>query len=126
MLILKKKAPEQMYTNYIILDWSAYNSEYIASLSAMPVIANLIGDKLYEMTQNSTDRLNLSTWQLVGYSLGAHMVGQIARRIKERSGRVVIPRVTGLDPAGPVVEFAFIRDFYPRLDKDCGNINKQS
>lgn len=50
------------------------------------------------------------------------MAGMIARRIKDRTGKVVIPRVTGLDPAGPIIEFAFIRDFYPRFDKACGKV----
>lgn len=112
--------PKSMYTNIILVDWSEYNTDYIKSLASLPAIANIIGDKLYAMSQNTSNSLNLSTWHFIGHSLGAHLVAQIARRIKQRAGKTVIPRVTGLDPAGPVIEFAVIRDFYSRFDKDCG------
>lgn len=112
--------PKSMYTNIILVDWSEYNTDYIKSLASLPAIANAIGDKLYAMSQNTTNPLNLSTWHFIGHSLGAHLVAQIARRIKERAGKTAIPRVTGLDPAGPIIEFPVIRDFYSRFDKDCG------
>lgn len=116
--------PASFCSNFVVLDWSAYNTDYLQSLNYMPHIANLIGDKLYELSQNSSNPFNLSKFHFIGLSLGAHMVGMIARRIKDRTGKIVIPRVTGLDPAGPLIEFPIIRDFYPRLDKDCGiNIN---
>lgn len=109
-----------LYTNVIIVDWSEYNTNYLSSLTNLPVIANLIGDKLYAMSQDPKNILSLNSWHFVGHSLGAHMVGIIARRIKDRAGSVAIPRVTGLDPAGPIIEFIGIRNVYPRLDKDCG------
>lgn len=115
--------PDSLYTNLIVLDWSVYNTDYITSLKSMPQIANIIGDKLYEMSQDPSNRLNLDNWQFIGFSLGAHIVGMIANRIKMRAGRILIPRVTGLDPAGPIIEFPIFRDVYPRLTKDCGNIN---
>lgn len=115
------KVPDALCSNSVVIDWSAYNTDYFQSLSFMPLIANVIGDKLYEMSQNATNTLDFSKFHFVGFSLGAHMVGMIARRINYRVGKVVIPRVTGLDPAGPIIEFPIIRDFYPRLDKDCGN-----
>lgn len=116
-------APTSLYWNVIVIDWSAYNTDYSQTLINMPGIAVVIGDLLFTMSQNSRNPLDLSKWHLVGHSLGAHMAGITAQRIKERSGRVVIPRVTGLDPAGPVIEFEVVRNFYPRLNKDCGIIN---
>lgn len=108
-----------LYTNVVVVDWSEYNTNYFTSLTNLPAIANVVGDKLYAMSQD-LNSLNLNSWHFVGHSLGAHMVGLIARRIKDRTGTVVIPRVTGLDPAGPIIEFVGIRDVYPRLGKDCG------
>lgn len=115
--------PDSLYTNFIVLEWSTYNNDYITSLKSMPQIANIIGDKLYEMSQDPSNRLNLDNWQFIGFSLGAHIVGMIASRIKMRAGRILIPRVTGLDPAGPIIEFPLFRDVYPRLTKDCGNVS---
>lgn len=110
-----------MFTNMIVVDWHAYNLDYIGSLINMPQIANLIGDKLFSMTQNSSNPLDLSNLHIIGHSLGAHLAGMIARRLNVRAGRVVVPRVTGLDPAGPILDFPIFRELYPHLDKDCGS-----
>lgn len=114
--------PASMYANIVFIDWSAYNTDYFKSLANVPAIANVIGDKLYAMSQDPHNRLNLDNWHFVGHSLGAHMVGMIASRIKLRAGRVAVPKVTGLDPAGPIIEFPFFRDVYPRLTKECGKL----
>lgn len=115
------QADVSLFTNMIVVDWHAYNLDYIGSLINLPQIANLIGDKLYSMTQNSSNPLNLNNLHIIGHSLGAHLAGMIARRLNTRAGRVVVPRVTGLDPAGPVLDFPIFRELYPHLDKDCGN-----
>ena len=77
-----------LFSNLLVLDWSAYNTDYLQSLSYMHHIANVIGDKLHEMSQDSDNQLNLSNFHFVGLSLRAHMVGIIARRIKIRDGEV--------------------------------------
>lgn len=109
-----------MFTNMILVDWHAYNLDYIGSLLNMPFVANIIGDKLYSMTQNQDNPLNLNKLHIIGHSLGAHIAGMIGRRINVRAGKVVVPRVTGLDPAGPILDFPVFRELYPHLDKDCG------
>lgn len=121
--IIFRNPPPKNYVNFIVMDWSEYNTNYLVSLSSMPVIANVIGDQLYELSQNPYNSLNLTNWHFIGHSLGAHIVGMIARRIKARAGEIIIPRVTGLDSAGPIIEFPLIRDLYPRLTKDCGTVH---
>lgn len=53
----------------------------------------------------STAGFNVGKFHLVGHSLGAHLVGQIGRTTKFSPMKLVLPRISGLDPAGPA--------FYP-------------
>lgn len=51
--------------------------------------------------------LKLTTFHIVGNSLGGQMAGFIGRSVIENSNKeLIISRITALDPAGPV--------FYPR------------
>jgi hypothetical protein len=53
--------------------------------------------------------------------LGAHVVGLIARRIKDRSwGSFMISRVTALDPAGPFLTYALTSWIFPHIEKTDG------
>lgn len=108
--------------NFVTLDWSAYNTDdYLAVINLIKPIANEIGDQLYEMANNRNNAVDLTTWNFVGFSLGAHMVGLIARRIKEKSnGQIVISRITGLDPAGPVLNYPVLSCFFSHLEKSDG------
>lgn len=115
--------PRETYHNFIIVDWSAYNQEYFSSLCNLTEVADVIGDVLFEMSTNPIP-LNLTNLYFIGHSLGAHIVGLMARRIKHRVGGVfgvpVIPRVTGLDPAGPFINFPIVSYFFPHLEKEDG------
>lgn len=47
--------------------------------------------------------LNIDTLHLVGHSLGSHVAGHIGRNVIWFSkGVLTIPRISGLDPAGPL------------------------
>lgn len=88
--------------NLLIVDWSDYNTNnyFMFVAPSVKTIAELYGEALFNLsTAYSTV---FSSWRFVGHSLGAHMVGFIARQINKLSnGAILIPRLTGIDPAGP-------------------------
>lgn len=110
--------------NFVGLNWTAYNqNDFLTVINSLQLIANEIGDQLYEMAVDKNDPVDLSNWHFVGFSLGAHIVGLIARRIKERSfGELMISRVTGLDPAGPLLTYPITSLFFPHLEKYDGEL----
>lgn len=112
--------------NFITVNWTAYNKvDYLTAISSLQPIANEIGDQLYSMATNSNNPIDLSKWQFLGYSLGAHIAGLIARRIKERSnGRFILPRITALDPSGPILNYPFMSCFFPHLEKTDGEFEE--
>lgn len=88
--------------NFIVTDWSAYDrQDYMTIVQGqLQKMGKAYGRKLYEM--QSKGSIHLKSWHFVGHSLGAHMVGYIARSIKQFSLNLIkIKRITGLDPAGP-------------------------
>ena len=50
---------------------------------------------------------------LIGNSLGAHVAGAAGYKIKSKTGKKV-SRITGLDPAGPLLNFVSLKG---KLDK---------
>lgn len=47
--------------------------------------------------------LAIDTFHFVGHSLGSHVAGYTGRNVKSISnGKYVLPRISGLDPAGPL------------------------
>ncbi|CAK1544568.1 unnamed protein product [Leptosia nina] len=81
--------------NVIVVDWGEVAGEfYTDSAAAVPSIGQHLGRFLQWLLNNFG-----GSWKnvhLVGFSLGAHIVGNAARTV---GGRV--ERITGLDPAGP-------------------------
>ncbi|GIY63323.1 pancreatic lipase-related protein 2 [Caerostris darwini] len=89
--------------NIIVIDWSlgarvpyyvaaAVNSELVGAQAA--VLYYFIKDKLGIMEKDL---------HLIGFSLGAHVVGFIGKRMQELRGTKP-GRITGLDPASPLFE----------------------
>lgn len=114
--------------NFVALNWTAYNTgDYVSVISNLQTIANEVGDQLYNLQFNSSTPIDLSQWHFIGFSLGAHLAGLIARRIKERAnGSFYISRITGLDPAGPLLNYPIIACFFPHLDKNDGELKIHS
>lgn len=99
--------------NFLVADWSAYDSQSYFTLAQgqLQGIGQSYGSELYQMQNNRF--IDLTTWHFIGHSLGAHVVGYIARTISQLSSNAVrIKRITGLDPAGPML-YDMI-DFYIR------------
>ncbi|XP_038207773.1 pancreatic triacylglycerol lipase-like [Zerene cesonia] len=81
--------------NIIVVDWhKAANSLYTTSVRAVPCIGNHLGNFVQWLFDNHGG--NWDKVHFIGFSLGAHVVGNAGRAV---SGR--IKRITGLDPAGP-------------------------
>lgn len=64
----------------------------------VPIVARRLADLVLFIRENNL--LELSNVNLVGHSLGSHISGLAGRNIYLATGQKV-PRVTGLDPAGP-------------------------
>ncbi|XP_032514820.2 phospholipase A1 member A-like [Danaus plexippus] len=82
--------------NIIVLDWAVLAMlNYPTAAAGVPNIGRELGrflSFLNEVTGAPYNRMHL-----IGFSLGAHIVGNAGRKLGGR-----IARVTGLDPAGPL------------------------
>ncbi|XP_037903872.1 lipase member H-B-like isoform X2 [Hermetia illucens] len=87
--------------NVIALDWSVgpKPSYFNDSIPHMEKTGTLVAEVLMQM---SVAGLDLDKLHIVGHSLGAQMAGLIGRIIKQSMhGKLVIKRISGLDPAYP-------------------------
>ncbi|KAJ8736506.1 hypothetical protein PYW08_007162 [Mythimna loreyi] len=81
--------------NVIVVDWRALaNSNYITAANGVPGVGQFLGNFLVWLI--GTAGGNWNNVHLIGFSLGAHVVGNAGRQAGGRPSRV-----TGLDPAGP-------------------------
>ncbi|OXA44689.1 putative endothelial lipase [Folsomia candida] len=96
--------------NFIFVDWTALSGNVIFPLD-LPLLypiavknvaaggkrlANFIEWLYYDGS------INLDRIHLVGISLGAHLVGRAGAEMQLIMGGRKLPRITGLDPAGPL------------------------
>ncbi|XP_060804419.1 pancreatic lipase-related protein 2-like [Amyelois transitella] len=83
-------------TNVIVLDWMRLAiSNYVTAVRGVPAVGQGLGQFIRYLI--SVTGARYEDIHLVGFSLGAHLVGNAGR---ELLGRVA--RITGLDPAGPL------------------------
>ncbi|CAH2069008.1 unnamed protein product, partial [Iphiclides podalirius] len=81
--------------NVIVVDWRALaNSNYVTAANGVPGVGQFLGNFLIWLLNNGGG--NWNNVHLIGFSLGAHVVGNAGRTAGGRPRRV-----TGLDPAGP-------------------------
>ncbi|XP_028161553.1 pancreatic triacylglycerol lipase-like [Ostrinia furnacalis] len=86
--------------NVISVDWRRLAaSDYTTAARGVPAMGRGIGQFIRFLINTAGG--DLSNFHLVGFSLGAHAVGNAGR---ELGGRVA--RVTGLDPAGPLWNYS--------------------
>jgi len=93
--------------NYIVIDWSAFSGGlyFLTTVPKLYEVGLATGKCLVEFLDAGYP---VSKVHLVGHSLGGQLSGLIGRTLRsESNGRYVLPRITGLDPAGP--------DFSPPL-----------
>ncbi|XP_064073084.1 uncharacterized protein LOC113398727 [Vanessa tameamea] len=82
--------------NVIVMEWRRLAlSNYVTATAGVPAVGRRLGQFLEFL--HSVTGAPFETMHIVGFSLGAHVVGNAGR---ELGGRVA--RITGLDPAGPL------------------------
>ncbi|RXG69722.1 Pancreatic lipase-related protein 2 [Armadillidium vulgare] len=115
--------------NIIAVDWSkGANPPYAQAVANIRVVGVQLARLIYIMIRYGD--VNPSAVHLIAHSLGAHLSGYCGSFLKEIYG-ITIPRITGLDPAGP-----FFGDVPPSLrldpsdaafvDGDCWGCEKNS
>ncbi|XP_072938230.1 lipoprotein lipase-like [Epargyreus clarus] len=81
--------------NVIVMDWSrAASGSYTTSVWSVPSVGQFLGNFLVWLINTAGG--NWNNVHLVGFSMGAHIVGNAGRTAGRRP-----MRITGLDPAGP-------------------------
>lgn len=94
--ILTEAFLENDDVNIIVLDWSKLaNKGYTTAKAGVAAVGTALGQFINYLIAN-----RLSSYRkmhLVGFSLGAHLVGNAGRKAKGS-----IARITALDPAGPL------------------------
>ncbi|XP_035447525.2 pancreatic triacylglycerol lipase-like [Spodoptera frugiperda] len=87
---------KKLETNVIVMDWRRLASrDYVTAVRGVPAVGRGLGQFLAFLSQVTGQPL--TRMHLIGFSLGAHVVGNAGR---ELGGKVA--RVTALDPAGPL------------------------
>ncbi|XP_046966659.1 pancreatic triacylglycerol lipase-like [Vanessa cardui] len=82
--------------NVIVMDWRRLAlSTYPTAVAGVPAVGRGLGQFINFLVR--TTGASLGSVHLVGFSLGAHVVGNAGRELGGRAARV-----TGLDPAGPL------------------------
>nr|XP_049696569.1 lipase member I isoform X5 [Helicoverpa armigera] len=91
--ILKYQDPS---LNVIVVDWSREASySYSVAVESVPLVAKDLGDFIIKYFPLPADVAKL---HLVGFGLGAHVVGIAGRQVAAVAPRLVA-RITGLDPS---------------------------
>nr|ACO12331.1 Pancreatic triacylglycerol lipase precursor [Lepeophtheirus salmonis] len=87
--------------NVISIDWSVISFQnYISAIWHLKEVASVSRDFLSNLKNSRIPgHQNLTALHPIGFSLGAHIVGILGKMFKSQ-----LPRITGLDPARPIVE----------------------
>lgn len=82
--------------NIIVVDWSWLAlRNYVTAVFGTPAAGRSLGRFLNYL--NSQAGAEFNNMHLIGFSLGAHLVGNAGRSLNTK-----VARITGLDPAGPL------------------------
>lgn len=75
---------------------------YFVSILYCPFFTGyLLGNLIHTLFDSY--RASLENVEVIGHSLGAHVAGFAGKRVQNLTG-LRIPRITGLDPAGPLFD----------------------
>lgn len=85
--------------NVIAIDWSSRSVDlYTASYCAVPKIAKIIAEFLC-----TAPNIDVSRVHVVGHGMGAQLSGLTGQQVQVQCNKK-IPRVSALDPAGPIYQ----------------------
>ncbi|XP_035709249.1 endothelial lipase isoform X2 [Folsomia candida] len=114
--------------NVLIVDWAPLadpklsgNANFLLMYTFAVRNVQVVGQRVGEMVHFLRQNGGLESYKkvhIVGFSLGAHVSGNAGTTIFNLSGEK-IPRITGLDPAGPNFYFEIKAISSPKLRKDC-------
>ncbi|KAL0851372.1 hypothetical protein ABMA28_007188 [Loxostege sticticalis] len=108
-IVVRDAFLDVMDVNVIVVDWSRWAKRgYPTATVSVPSVGHHVGDFVNWLLRNGGG--NWNNVHLVGFSLGAHVVGNAGRRVGARPARI-----TGLDPAGP-----YFGDTDVRLKRNAG------
>ncbi|XP_016838373.1 pancreatic lipase-related protein 2 [Nasonia vitripennis] len=118
---MRQKLLQWQDMNVIVVDWSSvFLEDSFAYYKEAARKTEFVADEIYNFLINWAKKNKKTPIQwpylhLIGHSLGAHIVGQVAKKLKPH---VHVDRVTALDPAKPFfIEGAEGADL--KLDKSC-------
>ncbi|XP_055842957.1 uncharacterized protein LOC129909839 [Episyrphus balteatus] len=102
--------------NFLVIDWEqAGSGTYIQAQRNLLKLAPRVAESFVKLIDAG---LNKDNFTLVGHSMGAHGVGLIGEAMSNQTkGRLLLPRVTGLDPSNPDYHKEFI---LPPVKKTSG------
>ncbi|KAG6441562.1 hypothetical protein O3G_MSEX001873 [Manduca sexta] len=87
---------EKSDVNVIVMEWRLLAlSDYSTAALGVPAVGRALGQFLIFL--NDVTEAPFDSMHLIGFSLGAHLVGNAGREIEGK-----IARITALDPAGPL------------------------
>ncbi|CAH2076731.1 unnamed protein product, partial [Iphiclides podalirius] len=91
---LKNTFLQNYDVNVIVVDWATNaRLSYSLAVSAVPSVGAYIGDLISTLVD--ANKVSLDRLHLIGFGLGAHVVGFAGRKLQG-----TIARITGLDPSG--------------------------
>lgn len=98
--------------NLIAVNWekSSQTLNYIAARNRVEAIGAHVAALIDFMV--STDLVSLNDITLIGFSLGAHIAGIAGKHVQ--TGK--LPKIVGLDPAGPLFSLNKPHERLDRLD----------
>ncbi|XP_015116858.1 phospholipase A1 [Diachasma alloeum] len=93
--------------NVIVVSWGilAFGPGYVQAAKNTLIVANQTAEFAKEIVKTFPDNIKWGSVHLIGFSLGAHVVGMIGDHFKNNTNdpltRWHVERITGLDPAHP-------------------------
>ncbi|XP_038209521.1 pancreatic lipase-related protein 2-like [Zerene cesonia] len=99
---IKNEYLKKMDVNVIVVDWHlASRTSYLMASFLTAIVGEDINDMVRTLIKEYD--FDINDLHLIGHSLGAHVVGRAGNALKRH--KVIVPRITGLDPARPLFEF---------------------
>uniref|UniRef100_A0A0C9QB62 phospholipase A1 n=1 Tax=Fopius arisanus TaxID=64838 RepID=A0A0C9QB62_9HYME len=107
--------------NVIVVDWSVFskNLNYKQDVYDSRHVATQVKDLSLELLSAFPEGTAWGPIHLIGFSLGAHIVGMIGQYFKHNITEWPVERITGLDPAHPCImeaNYALNKEDAPFVD----------